>query len=163
MSYRSNAAEAWYTDRSPRRQSPRFRSICFRRRGLTQPLWRSLAGNLRDTSRGEAAAARTHGPARVCRTSAWRASAPALFRTVFTNIGDVISPENTAAARTGIGSLSMSVNSSRSAQPLLVGIAAAESCRPRRGPKPSPPSISLLNDSGRHSEVLDPAADVVPK
>src|SRR6266852_5993853 len=51
MSYRSNAAEAWYPD--PQSQSvpaqPEIPLDLLPPASLTQPLWRSLVGNLRDT------------------------------------------------------------------------------------------------------------------
>jgi hypothetical protein len=92
MSYRSNAAEAWY----PESQSTeaRFPLDLLPPPSLTQPLWRSLVGNLRDTF----APAKlpplelTSRPVNVGLLLGERLRLP-WFRTVFTNIGDVISPE----------------------------------------------------------------------
>ena len=61
---------------------------------LTQPLWRSLAGNLRDTFAPEKLPPLelTSRPVHVGLALGDRLRLP-WFRTVFTNIGDVISPE----------------------------------------------------------------------
>ncbi len=61
---------------------------------LTQPLWRSLAGNLRDTLAPEKLPPLelTSRPVNVGLALGERLRMP-WFRTVFTNIGDVISPE----------------------------------------------------------------------
>src|SRR5216684_3059905 len=96
MSYRSNAAEAWYPD--PQSQSmaaqPEIPLDLLPPPSLTQPLWRSLAGNLRDTFAPEKLPPLelTSRPVNVGLLLGDRLSLP-WFRTVFTNIGDVISPE----------------------------------------------------------------------
>src|SRR5450432_3170183 len=93
MSYRSNAAEAWY----PEPQSTSVVEIpldLLPPASLTQPLWRSLVGNLRDTL----APAKlpplelTSRPVNVGLLLGDRLRL-SWFRTVFTNIGDVLSPE----------------------------------------------------------------------
>lgn len=94
MSYRSNAAEAWHPD--PPSTAAQFESPLdlLPPPSLTQPLWRSLAGNLRDTF----APAKlpplelTARPVNLGLPLGERLRLP-WFRTVFTNIGDVISPE----------------------------------------------------------------------
>ena len=93
MAYRSNAAEAWY----PEQQSagePQIALDLLPPKSLTQPLWRSLAGNLRDTFAPEKLPPLhlTSRPVNVGLLVGDRVSLP-WFRTVFTNIGDVISPE----------------------------------------------------------------------
>jgi hypothetical protein len=94
MSYRSNAAEAWYSDPQPTTAEPQIPVDLLLPASLTEPLWRSLAGNLRDTL----APAKlpplelTSRPVNVGLPLGDRLSLP-WFRTVFTNIGDVISPE----------------------------------------------------------------------
>ena len=96
MSYRSNAAEAWYPD--PQSQSmavrPEIPLDLLPPPSLTRPLWRSLAGNLRDTFAPEKLPPLelTSRPVNVGLLLGDRLSLP-WFRTVFTNIGDVISPE----------------------------------------------------------------------
>ncbi len=96
MSYRSNAAEAWYPD--PQSQSvpaqPEIPLDLLPPASLTQPLWRSLVGNLRDTFAPEKLPPLelTSRPVNVGLLLGDRLSLP-WFRTVFTNIGDVISPE----------------------------------------------------------------------
>jgi len=92
MAYRSNAAEAWYPAPSPYADSlPLDLSPPA---SLTQPLWRSLIGNLRDTLAPEKLPALhlTSRPVNVGLLLGDRISMP-WFRTVFTNLGDVISPE----------------------------------------------------------------------
>jgi hypothetical protein len=91
MAYRSSAAEAWYPDDpQPAEMTLDFLPPA----SLTQPLWRSLAGNLRDTF----APARlpplvlTARPVKVGLSLGERLRLP-WYRTVFSNIGDVISPE----------------------------------------------------------------------
>jgi len=61
---------------------------------LTQPLWRSLAGNLRDTFAPEKLPPLqlTSRPVKVGLLLGERLRLP-WFRTVFTNIGDVLAPE----------------------------------------------------------------------
>jgi hypothetical protein len=94
MSYRSNAAEAWHPDPQSTAAQPEIPLDLLPPPSLTQPLWRSLVGNLRDTL----APAKlpplelTSRPVNVGLLLGDRLSLP-WFRTVFTNIGDVISPE----------------------------------------------------------------------
>src|SRR5450432_1054089 len=93
MSYRSNAAEAWY----PEPQSTSVVEIpldLLPPASLTQPLWRSLIGNLRDTFAPEKLPPLqlTSRPVNVGLALGDRLRLP-WFRTVFTNIGDVLSPE----------------------------------------------------------------------
>ncbi len=94
MTYRSNAAEAWYPDPQPEAAEFDIPLDLLPPPSLTQPLWRSLVGNLRDTL----APAKlpplqlTSRPVDVGLPLGDRLSLP-WFRTVFTNIGDVISPE----------------------------------------------------------------------
>jgi hypothetical protein len=94
MTYRSNAAEAWY-DEQP--QGPAARELpldLLPPPELSWPLWRSLVGNLRDTL----APAKlpplllTSRPVDLGLPLGDRLALP-WFRTVFTNIGDVLSPE----------------------------------------------------------------------
>jgi len=93
MTLRSNAAEAWYPDSQPTSE-PESHLDLLPPAALTEPLWKSLAGNLRDTF----APAKlpplnlTSRPVRVGLLLGDRLSLP-WFRTVFSNIGDVISPE----------------------------------------------------------------------
>jgi|SRR5208282_717195 len=91
MSYRSNAAEAWYPD--PQSQ-PQIPLDLLPPPSLSQPLWRSLAGNLRDTFAPEKLPplVLTSRPVNVALPLGERLRLP-WFRTVFTNLGDVISPE----------------------------------------------------------------------
>lgn len=94
MPYRSNAAEAWYEEpqSSPvEQETPLDLSPPD---SLTQPLWRSLVGNLRDTLAPEKLPPLqlTSRPVDVGLLLGDRLSLP-WFRTVFTNIGDVLSPE----------------------------------------------------------------------
>src|SRR5450755_3569103 len=94
MSYRSNAAQAWYPDPQPRTAQLEISLDLLPPSRLTQPLWRSLIGNLRDTL----APAKlpplelTSRPVNVGLLLGDRLSL-SWFRTVFTNIGDVLSPE----------------------------------------------------------------------
>lgn len=93
MSYRSNAAEAW----DPEPQSAAMPDIpldLLPPPSLTQPLWRSLIGNLRDTLAPEKLPPLqlTSRPVAVGLALGERLRMP-WFRTVFSNIGDVISPE----------------------------------------------------------------------
>ncbi|MGA2235816.1 MAG: hypothetical protein ABSG23_10110 [Terriglobales bacterium] len=94
MSYRSNAAEAWYTDPQPTAAQPDTPLDLLPPPSLGQPLWRSLVGNLRDTFAPEKLPplVLTSRPANVGLLLGERLRLP-WFRTVFTNIGDVISPE----------------------------------------------------------------------
>jgi hypothetical protein len=93
MAYRSNAAEAWYQE--PQSGAEALLPIdLLPPASLTRPLWRSLAGNLRDTFAPEKLPPLhlTSRPVNVGLLLGDRISMP-WFRTVFTNIGDVISPE----------------------------------------------------------------------
>jgi hypothetical protein len=94
MSYRSNAAESWYSDPSSTAAELDIPLDLLPPTGLTQPLWRSLAGNLRDTFAPEKLPplVLTSRPVSVGLAIGDRLRMP-WFRTVFTNIGDVISPE----------------------------------------------------------------------
>src|SRR5258708_9620777 len=94
MSYRPNAAEAWYPDRQSRATESDIPLDLLPPSSLTQPLWRSLVGNLRDTFAPEKLPPLelTSRPVHVGLLLGDRLSLP-WFRTVFTNIGDVISPE----------------------------------------------------------------------
>jgi hypothetical protein len=94
MSYRSNAAEAWYPDPQSKTPQPDIPLDLLPPASLTQPLWRSLAGNLRDTFAPEKLPPLqlTSRPVDVGLALGDRLRLP-WFRTVFTNIGDVISPE----------------------------------------------------------------------
>ncbi|MGA7078250.1 MAG: hypothetical protein WBQ43_22965 [Terriglobales bacterium] len=94
MSYRSNAAESWYSDPSSTAEQGDIPLNLLPPTSLTQPLWRSLAGNLRDTFAPEKLPplALTSRPVNVGLALGERLRLP-WFRTVFTNIGDVISPE----------------------------------------------------------------------
>jgi len=93
MTYRSNAAEAWYSEPQATPQ-PEVHLDLLPPATLTQSLWKSLAGNLRDTL----APAKlpplnlTSRPVNLGLLLGDRLSLP-WFRSVFTNIGDVISPE----------------------------------------------------------------------
>jgi hypothetical protein len=94
MSYRSNAAEAWYPDPQSAAPEPQTPLDLLPPPSLTQPLWRSLAGNLRDTLAPEKLPplALTSRPTNVGLLLGDRLRLP-WFRTVFTNLGDVLSPE----------------------------------------------------------------------
>src|SRR6266436_7141155 len=94
MSYRSNAAEAWYPDPKSTATDSDIPLDLLPPASLTQPLWRSLVGNLRDTFAPEKLAPLqlTSRPVNVGLLLGERLRLP-WFRTVFTNIGDVISPE----------------------------------------------------------------------
>jgi len=94
MSYRSNAAEAWYPDPQSRAAEQEIPLDLLPPASLTQPLWRSLVGNLRDTFAPEKLPPLqlTSRPVNVGLLLGDRLRLP-WFRTVFTNIGDVISPE----------------------------------------------------------------------
>jgi len=92
MTSRSNAAETWYQEQSaPSYEIP---LDLLPPASLTQPLWRSLIGNLRDTLAPEKLPPLnlTSRPVNVGLLVGDRVSLP-WFRTVFTNLGDVISPE----------------------------------------------------------------------
>jgi len=94
MSYRSNAAEAWYGDPAPELGESDLPLDLLPPPELDQPLWRSLVGNLRDTVAPEKLPPLqlTSRPIDVGMPLGDRLRMP-WFRTVFTNIGDVISPE----------------------------------------------------------------------
>lgn len=92
MPYRSNAAEAWYP--GPSSGQAQIPLDLLPPESLIQPLWRSLAGNLRDTFAPEKLAPLqlTSRPVSIGLPLGDRLRLP-WFRTVFTNIGDVLSPE----------------------------------------------------------------------
>src|SRR5271157_631946 len=94
MPSRSNAAEAWYPDSQSTTPPPEIPLELLPPASLTQPLWRSLVGNLRDTFAPEKlpALVLTSRPVYVGLALGERLQLP-WYRTVFTNIGDVISPE----------------------------------------------------------------------
>jgi hypothetical protein len=94
MSYRSNAAEAWYPDSQTTTAQQEIPLDLLPPTSLTQPLWRSLVGNLRDTLAPEKLPPLqlTSRPINVGLALGDRLRLP-WFRTVFTNIGDVLSPE----------------------------------------------------------------------
>src|SRR3984957_2009469 len=94
MSYRSNAAEAWYSDPRSTGEQADIPLDLLPPLSLTQPLWRSLIGNLRDTLAPTKLPPLelTSRPVNVGLALGERLRLP-WFRTVFTNIGDVLSPE----------------------------------------------------------------------
>ncbi len=94
MSYRSNAAESWYPEPEPSALPPEIRVDLLPPASLTQPLWKSLLTNLRDTLAPEKLPPLqlTSRPVNVGLLLGDRLRLP-WFRTVFTNLGDVISPE----------------------------------------------------------------------
>src|ERR1022692_1756418 len=94
MTYRSNAAEAWDSEPQPGAAQPDIPLDLLPPPSLTQPLWRSLVGNLRDTLAPEKLPPLqlTSRPVNVGLLLGDRLRLP-WFRTVFSNIGDVISPE----------------------------------------------------------------------
>jgi hypothetical protein len=94
MSYRSNAAEAWYPKPEPPAILAETEFDLLLPPSLTQPLWRSLLANLRDTFAPPKLPPLqlTARPVAVGLLLGDRISLQ-WFRTVFTNIGDVISPE----------------------------------------------------------------------
>src|SRR6266496_5627054 len=94
MSQRSNAAEAWYPKPEPVAMPAKTELDLLPPSSLTQPLWRSLLANLRDTFAPPKwpPLQLTARPVAVGLLLGDRLSLP-WFRTVFTNIGDVISPE----------------------------------------------------------------------
>lgn len=93
MPYLSNAAEAWYPE-PERGPGPEIPINLLPPASLTQPLWKSLLGNLRDRIAPETLPPLqlTSRPLNVGLLLGDRLSLP-WYRTVFTNIGDVISPE----------------------------------------------------------------------
>src|ERR1700719_1924798 len=94
MSYRSNAAEAWYPEPQATATESNFPLDLLPPASLTPPLWRSLGGNLRDTFAPEKLPPlqRSSRPIDVGLLLGERLRLP-WFRTVLTNIGDVLSPE----------------------------------------------------------------------
>ncbi len=94
MSYRSNAAEGWYAEPQPATAAAEIPLDLLPPPSLTQPLWRSLVGNFRDTFAPTKLPplVLTARPVDVGLPLGERLRLP-WFRTVFTNIGDVISPE----------------------------------------------------------------------
>jgi hypothetical protein len=94
MSYRSNAAEAWYPEGQSTELPGDIPLDLLPPISLTQPLWRSLVGNLRDTLAPTKLPPLqlTSRPVNVGLALGDRLRMP-WFRTVFTNIGDVLSPE----------------------------------------------------------------------
>ena len=94
MPYRSNAAEAWYREPEPSVAPSEHQIDLLPPPSLTQPLWKSLAGNLRDTFAPEKLPPLqlTSRAVDVGLLLGERLRLP-WFRTVFTNLGDVISPE----------------------------------------------------------------------
>jgi hypothetical protein len=94
MSYRSNAAEAWYPEPGHSVAIEDIPLDLLPPAGLTQPLWRSLIGNMRDTFAPTKLPPLqlTSRPVNVGLPLGERLRLP-WFRTVFTNIGDVLSPE----------------------------------------------------------------------
>jgi hypothetical protein len=96
MSYRSNAAEAWYPepDSSNVRPVPNPPLNLLPPASLTQSLWRSLLGNLRDTFAPTKLPPLqlTSRPVHLGLALGERLRLP-WYRSVFTNIGDVLSPE----------------------------------------------------------------------
>ena len=95
MSYRSNAAEAWYPDPEPAAIPAEIALDLLPPPSLTQPLWRSLVSNLRDTFAPPKLPPLQleSRPVDVGLLLGDRISLP-WFRTIFTNIGDVVSPES---------------------------------------------------------------------
>jgi hypothetical protein len=93
MPYHSTSAEAWYADPQVPASTPISIELLPPEQ-LSQPLWRSLAGNLSDTFAPEKLPPLqlTSRPVNVGLLLGDRLSLP-WFRTVFTNIGDVLSPE----------------------------------------------------------------------
>jgi hypothetical protein len=94
MPYRSNDLEARNSEARSPAAPPQIPLDLLPPQSLSQPLWRSLAGNFRDTF----APAKlpplelTSRPVNLGLSHGDRLSLP-WFRTVFSNIGDVISPE----------------------------------------------------------------------
>jgi hypothetical protein len=94
MAYRSSTAEVWYPEPPSTAGLLEIQLDLLPPASLTQPLWRSLAGNLRDTFAPEKLPplVLTSRPVNVGLALGDRLRLP-WFRTVFTNIGDVLSPE----------------------------------------------------------------------
>jgi len=97
MTYRSNAAETWYSDSHSTAAELAIPLNLLPPKSLTQSLWRSLVANLRDTFAPEKLPPLqlTSRPVKLGLLLGDRLSLP-WFRTVFSNIGDVISPETLA-------------------------------------------------------------------
>lgn len=93
MSYRSSVAEAWNPEPEPAKSNHVLDLLP--PPSLTQPLWRSLAANLRDTFAPPKLPPLQleSRPVDVGMLVGDRLSRP-WFRTIFTNIGDVVSPES---------------------------------------------------------------------
>jgi hypothetical protein len=94
MPHRSNVAEAWYPEPDPSALQAEHQIDLLAPASLTQPLWKSLLGNLRDTLAPEKL------PPLQLTSRAIDLGVPLgerlqlpWYRTVFTNLGDVISPE----------------------------------------------------------------------
>jgi hypothetical protein len=94
MPYRSNAAEAWYPEPEAAEGPAEITLDLLPPRSLTEPLWRSLAANLRYSfAPPELPPLQLQSrPVDVGLLLGDRISLP-WFRTIFTNIGDVVSPE----------------------------------------------------------------------
>ncbi len=94
MPYRTNAAAVSYPDPQLTENNLEIPLDLLPPPSLTQPLWRSLVGNLRDTLAPEKLPPLnlTSRPVNVGVSLGDRLRTP-WFRTVFTNIGDVLSPE----------------------------------------------------------------------
>ncbi|MFY9648044.1 MAG: hypothetical protein WAK29_22910 [Terriglobales bacterium] len=94
MPYRSNAAEVLPTEPLPTIVQRDIALDLLPPGSLTQPLWRSLVGNLRDTIAPEKLPPLelTSRPVDIGLLLGDRLRLP-WFRTVFSNLGDVISPE----------------------------------------------------------------------
>jgi hypothetical protein len=94
LMYRSNAAEAWYPEPEPAAIPAEITLDLLPPPSLTQPLWRSLAANLRDTLAPPKLPPLQleSRPVDVGLLLGDRLSL-SWIRTIFTNIGDVVSPE----------------------------------------------------------------------
>lgn len=94
MPYGSHAAEAWYPEPEPVPTQPEIALDLLPPPSLAQPLWRSLAANLRDTFAPPKLPPLQleSRPVDVGLLLGDRISL-SWFRTIFTNIGDVVSPE----------------------------------------------------------------------
>src|ERR1019366_5839490 len=93
MSYRSNAAEAWDPAPQSAALQPQIPLDLLPPPSLTQPLWRSLAGNLGDTFAPEKLPPLVlpSRPLNVALLLGDRLRLP-WFRCVFRNLGSVLSP-----------------------------------------------------------------------
>jgi hypothetical protein len=94
MSHRSNAAEAWFENPQPPVARPAIPITLLPPASLTQPLWKSLLANLRDTF-APPKLPPLHLSSRPVNMGMLLGDRLSLswFRTVFSNIGDVLSPE----------------------------------------------------------------------